>query len=116
MIDGQLEGEAAALCALGMALTHYYTIGPLLAVTIYAVAILRGPARRAVLNGFVIAGVAFLLLWGWPLVVQMRDESTTVAISEADLDDYAGMYFTGLNNGYGVASRLIYGFAILHAR
>ena len=43
---------------------------------------------------------------GLPLVVQMRDEATTVAISEADLDDYAGMYFTGLNNGYGAVSRL----------
>ncbi|MFL6275328.1 MAG: glycoside hydrolase family 97 protein [Blastocatellia bacterium] len=43
---------------------------------------------------------------GLPLVVQMRDEATTVALSEADLDDYAGLYFTGLNNGYGVQSRL----------
>ena len=43
---------------------------------------------------------------GLPLVVQARDESLTVAISEADLQDYAGMYFTGLNSGYGVASRL----------
>ncbi|MFL6215886.1 MAG: glycoside hydrolase family 97 protein [Blastocatellia bacterium] len=43
---------------------------------------------------------------GLPLVVQSRDETITVALSEADLDDYAGMYFTGLNNGYGVASRL----------
>ena len=43
---------------------------------------------------------------GLPLVVQMRDESITVALSEADLDDYAGLYFTGLNNGYGVMSRL----------
>ncbi|HKP14161.1 MAG TPA: glycoside hydrolase family 97 protein [Blastocatellia bacterium] len=43
---------------------------------------------------------------GLPLVVQSRDEATTVAISEADLNNYSGMYFTGLNNGYGVASRL----------
>jgi alpha-glucosidase len=43
---------------------------------------------------------------GLPLVVQARDESLTVALSEADLEDYAGMYFTGLNGGYGVASRL----------
>jgi alpha-glucosidase len=43
---------------------------------------------------------------GLPLVVQMRDEATTVALAEADLDDYAGLYFTGLNNGYGVMSRL----------
>lgn len=43
---------------------------------------------------------------GLPLVVQARDESLTVAVSEADLDNYAGMYFTGLNSGYGVKSRL----------
>jgi alpha-glucosidase len=43
---------------------------------------------------------------GLPLVVQARDESMTAAISEADLENYAGMYFTGLNGGYGVASRL----------
>jgi alpha-glucosidase len=43
---------------------------------------------------------------GLPLVVEMRDEATTVALAEADLDDYAGLYFTGLNNGYGVMSRL----------
>ncbi|HJQ23556.1 MAG TPA: glycoside hydrolase family 97 protein [Blastocatellia bacterium] len=43
---------------------------------------------------------------GLPLVVEMRDEATTVALAEADLDNYAGLYFTGLNNGYGVQSRL----------
>jgi alpha-glucosidase len=43
---------------------------------------------------------------GLPLVCRTRDEAVTFAISEADLKDYAGMYFTGLQNGYGVASRL----------
>jgi alpha-glucosidase len=43
---------------------------------------------------------------GLPLVCKTRDEAVTFAISEADLNDYAGMYFAGLQNGYGVASRL----------
>lgn len=43
---------------------------------------------------------------GLPLVAKTRDEAVTFAISEADLNDYAGMYFTGLGGGYGVASRL----------
>jgi alpha-glucosidase len=41
---------------------------------------------------------------GLPLVGQTRDRSVTFAIAEADLDDYAGMYLSGL--GYGVFSRL----------
>jgi alpha-glucosidase len=43
---------------------------------------------------------------GLPLVTQMQDETISFAISEANLDNYAGMYFTGLNSGYGVKSRL----------
>lgn len=43
---------------------------------------------------------------GLPLVCQTTDEATTIALSEADLNDYAGLYFTGLTRGYGVASRL----------
>ncbi|MGA9769251.1 MAG: glycoside hydrolase family 97 protein [Blastocatellia bacterium] len=43
---------------------------------------------------------------GLPLVARTRDEAVTFAISEADLNDYAGMYFTGMSSGYGVASRL----------
>ncbi len=43
---------------------------------------------------------------GLPLVARTRDEAVTFAISEADLNDYAGMYFTGFSSGYGVASRL----------
>lgn len=44
---------------------------------------------------------------GLPLVAKTRDESATFAISEADLVDYAGMYFAGLEGGgFGVRSRL----------
>jgi alpha-glucosidase len=43
---------------------------------------------------------------GLPLVCKTRDETTTFALSESDLSNYAGMYFAGLNNGYGVTSRL----------
>jgi alpha-glucosidase len=43
---------------------------------------------------------------GLPLVAQTRDQSATFAISEADLENYAGMYFSGASNGYGVVSRL----------
>jgi alpha-glucosidase len=43
---------------------------------------------------------------GLPLVCKTRDEAVTFAISEADLHDYAGMYFAGPQRGYGVVSRL----------
>ncbi len=43
---------------------------------------------------------------GLPLVCKTRDENVTFALSEADLVDYSGMYFTGLSSGYGVSSRL----------
>jgi alpha-glucosidase len=43
---------------------------------------------------------------GLPLVCRTLDETTTFAISEADLAGYAGMYFTGVSRGFGVASRL----------
>src|SRR5439155_23347787 len=45
----------------------------LLAVAIYALAVLRGRARRAVISALLIAGAAFMLLWGWPLMVQLRN-------------------------------------------
>jgi alpha-glucosidase len=43
---------------------------------------------------------------GLPLVCRTIDESVTFALAEADLQEYAGMYFRGLSSGYGVASRL----------
>ncbi|HEV2862191.1 MAG TPA: glycoside hydrolase family 97 protein [Pyrinomonadaceae bacterium] len=43
---------------------------------------------------------------GLPLVCRTRDELATFALSEADLEDYAGLYFTGSGRGYGVRSLL----------
>lgn len=44
---------------------------------------------------------------GLPLVCQTLDEKATFALAEADLRDYAGLYFGGINGGgYGVVSRL----------
>jgi alpha-glucosidase len=43
---------------------------------------------------------------GLPLVCRTIDESVTFALAEADLHEYAGLYFHGLSNSYGVASRL----------
>ncbi len=43
---------------------------------------------------------------GLPLVCKTRDEAVTFALAEADLKDYAGMYFSGSSNGFGVVSRL----------
>ncbi|HJU54140.1 MAG TPA: glycoside hydrolase family 97 protein, partial [Pyrinomonadaceae bacterium] len=44
---------------------------------------------------------------GLPLVCRTRDERTTFALSEADLKDYAGLYFARVaGGGYGVTSRL----------
>ena len=43
---------------------------------------------------------------GLPLVCRTRDERATFALSEADLKDYAGLYFARVTRGYGVTSRL----------
>src|SRR5437764_14177453 len=43
---------------------------------------------------------------GLPLVCKTRDGRATFALTEADLDDYAGMHFAGLPSGYGVTSLL----------
>lgn len=44
---------------------------------------------------------------GLPLVCRTRDERVTFALSEADLKDYAGLYFARITGGgYGVTSRL----------
>ena len=44
---------------------------------------------------------------GLPLLCRTRDERTTFALSEADLKDYAGLYFARVaGGGYGVTSRL----------
>ncbi len=51
----------AVLAAL---LTHYFAVGPLAGLGVYAVARLRGRSRRGAAAAFAAAGVAFAACWG----------------------------------------------------
>jgi hypothetical protein len=55
---------ALALCLWGMAMTHYFSVGALLASGVFTVVALRGTTRRSTVLAHVAAGVLFLALWG----------------------------------------------------
>lgn len=63
---------AVALLLLGMAMTHYFAAGAMLALAIYVLLRLRGSARRKALAAFAVAAVLFAALWGHPLYVQFH--------------------------------------------
>lgn len=59
--------QRAALLGLfsfGLAFTHYFSFGLLLAMAIYAAIKLRGKALTCALSGFAFGGVIFLAMWG----------------------------------------------------
>jgi uncharacterized membrane protein len=58
---------ALGASALGMMLTHYYGIGPLIGLAVYSAIRLRGTVRRRVFLCFLVSAGMFLLLWGWGL-------------------------------------------------
>jgi len=62
---------ALGACALAMILTHYFSLGALMALGVYAVLRLRGGARRSALVALSAAAVGFALLWG-PFLYQQR--------------------------------------------
>jgi hypothetical protein len=53
-----------ALCTLSMVLSHYFTLGPALAIGAYAVLRLRGAARRQAMVGLAAAAAVYLVAWG----------------------------------------------------
>jgi uncharacterized membrane protein len=58
---------AATLAAL---LSHYFALGPLLGLGVYALVALRGATRRATVAALVLGAAAFALAWGPMLLVQ----------------------------------------------
>ena len=65
--------RAAALttAVLAMAMTHYYSAAPMVALGVYAVLVMRGRARRDVLFALGIAVVLFAATWG-PFMLAQR--------------------------------------------
>lgn len=59
-----------ALAVTAMALTHYFAIGAIAAIAIYAVVYLQGPARRSALIALVSAFALGLLLWAHGFLIQ----------------------------------------------
>jgi len=55
---------ALGLCLLGMALTHYFSVGALLASGAFTMMALRGKTRQRTVLAHVAAAVLFLALWG----------------------------------------------------
>jgi uncharacterized membrane protein len=65
------------LISLGIALvafmlTHYFAVGAVAAISIYAVIRLRGKNRNRVIAAIAIAGLFTATVWGWQFCQQMR--------------------------------------------
>lgn len=80
----RVAGLAAA--TLATLLTHYFCIGFLGALGIYALLRLRGQARIAAASAMVTAGIAFLLCWG-PFMWQQRTLFSVHDVSTTFLDE-----------------------------
>ena len=63
---------ALGVCLLGMALTHYFSLGALLASGVFTIIALRGKRRRRTLIAHAAAAALFLALWGPSLWNQRR--------------------------------------------
>lgn len=70
--------RCAALAVTGLAalLTHYFTLGAILALGGYAMLRLRGPSRRAVIGSLALTAVAFGAVWLAPLLRQIHGRDT----------------------------------------
>lgn len=62
----------------GMLLTHYFSIGAIGALGLYALIRLRGAERRRAVASILIAGVVFALVWGPSMLAQARDTTANV--------------------------------------
>ena len=63
------------LTALAMSLTHYFSLGALLALGLYGVLVLRGRARRTAIGSLAAAAGAFALIWG-PTFLRQIDRAS----------------------------------------
>jgi uncharacterized membrane protein len=61
---------ALMLALLATAMTHYFSLGVLVALLVYAMIVLRRRERWLVLLSFVSAGFVFLAIWGKNLAIQ----------------------------------------------
>jgi uncharacterized membrane protein len=70
------------LALLSAALTHYFSIGALLALFAYSIIRLRGRARYKTLAAFAAAAILFLLLWAPQLLAHLHDFSSPERTTE----------------------------------
>jgi uncharacterized membrane protein len=63
---GWTWARAAAVCAtaLAMLLTHYFAMGPLMGMGLFALIFMRGSRRRAALGALALAALIALAMWG----------------------------------------------------
>jgi uncharacterized membrane protein len=62
---------AFSLCIFAAMLTHYFAIGPIAAIVLYAIITLRDAARKKIIFAVAIAAGIYLLCWG-PMFWQQR--------------------------------------------
>jgi uncharacterized membrane protein len=68
---GWRRAAGLALCTLGMVLSHYFTLGPALAIGIYVLLRLGGAARRQAIIALAAAAAIYAVVWG-PFLWQQR--------------------------------------------
>jgi hypothetical protein len=78
------------LALLATALTHYFSIGALLALFAYAIIRLRGPARYKTLAAFLASAILFLILWGPHLFEHLHNFSSPERTTEFLYDPAPG--------------------------
>lgn len=72
---GWARAATLAACVLGAALTHYFALGTLVALALYAALALEGRARRVALVAFALAAALFLALAGELMWAQRHNVS-----------------------------------------
>src|SRR5688572_25082902 len=66
-----------ALCLLAMLLTHYFAVGPIVGLALYALIHLRNRTRWLTSGAIVAGGVTFALLWGPMMLRQAQNLGDT---------------------------------------
>src|SRR5438105_5045824 len=86
------------LALLATALTHYFSIGALLALFLYAAIRLRGAARWKTLAAFAASALLFLILWGPQLRAHVHNFSSPERTTEFLYDPGQGHLLRVLRN------------------
>jgi uncharacterized membrane protein len=79
---------ALCLCSLGLALTHYFSIGALTAFAIYALLAMEPRARRAAFLAWLVAGCIFVVVWG-PFILKQGHNTNPGFLNDAGGDHLA---------------------------